>query len=490
MARGLPFTLRLAVIALLCAAARAQYAVAFFGDQQSASDNMQSYVVSNDALTLEGMAVVRSSSTLNIGNISVTVRACGTGDIASEGGLDPSDCFPFSVSALTCLSFPCVVPVTSSAFNWCNQIGKAIIIESRKEPNKAPFYSVQAVLGFGNLTSIDCPYTKNPPTPSAIVKMTSVSSPVVGTIVFQLRGRALSVSGFFSGLQPAASCGIHVHDRGDVRDDKGALATGMHFMFTGQSHGLVNNTARHTGDLGNINADSNGVSAFNILVPLDMQPALTLLAEQGSAIGRSVILHYGTDDGYSQPAGNSGRRVAQGVVGYLTNATSSAVLRLLNPQEGGFACACILCGPAGAYSGYCFASDCNKPPPNCGGSTPPSVAPPTTNPAVSTAVIVAAVVAPLALIVVAVRAFSMCCSTLYQPCRLLQRAPSTIGAQGTDASAGGRVHQVFSQDESFSGATPEWAPCLRPSVVGSCALFGKCIFANPPHPTYCFYARS
>ncbi len=408
MARCRHYTLRLVLITLwCCAAARAQYAVAFFGDQQSASDNMQSYVVSNDENTLEGIAVVRSSSTSDTGNISVTFRACGTGDIASEGGLDPSDsdCFPFLVIGFTCPSFPCLVPVTPIAFNWCNQIGKAIIIESRKEPSKTPFSSVQAVLGFGNLTSNDCPYTKNPPTTSAIVKMTSVSSSAVGTIVFQLLGRALSVSGFFSGLQPAASCGLHVHNRGDIRDGKGALTTGMHFMFNGQSHGLLNNTARHTGDLGNINSDSNGFSAFNILVPLDMEPALTLLGEQGSAIGRSVILHVGTDDG-SQPAGNSGRRVAQGVVGFLSNASSSAVLRLLNPkpsESGGFACVCTLCGPAGAYSGYCFASDCNKPPPNCGGSPSPSVAPPPANPAVSTAVIVAAVVAPLALIAVAVR---------------------------------------------------------------------------------------
>lgn len=406
----LPLTLTLAVTLLLCgSAARAQHAVAFFGDQQSAADAMQSYLMSKDAQTIEGLVVVRSPSSSNTGNISVTALACSTGDIASEGGLDPSQCYPFAVVGFTCLSFPCSVPVTPTPLDWCNQIGKAIRIESRKEPSKALFFSIQAVVGFGNLSSTSCLFPKNPPATSAIVQMKSVASAVVGTIVFQLYGRALSASGFFSGLQPTSSCGIHVHSYGDIRDDKAALTTGMHFMFANQSHGLVNNTNRHTGDLGNIVADSYGFAAFNILVPLDLQPALTLLSEPGSAVGRSVILHASFDDGVTQPAGNSGRRVAQGVVGYLANASSSAVLRLLSSQVGpaaGFACACTLCGPAGAYYGYCFARDCNKPPPNCGGGgSSPATAPATAPAAVSTAVIVAAVVAPVALIIVAVREF-------------------------------------------------------------------------------------
>jgi Cu/Zn superoxide dismutase len=72
----------------------------------------------------------------------------------------------------------------------------------------------------------------------------------------------------------------------------------MHFMYSGQLHGLVSNPKRHTGDLGNIVTDKYGISAFNILVPLDIDtgPILTVLSQNGSAIGRSVILHANADD--------------------------------------------------------------------------------------------------------------------------------------------------------------------------------------------------
>jgi hypothetical protein len=144
---------------------------------------------------------------------------------------------------------------------------------------------------------------------------------------------------------------------------------------------LVANTNRHTGDLGNIVTDKNGISAFNILVPLDIDfgPTLTLLSQNGSAVGRSVIVHAGTDDGVTQPTGNSGARIAQGVIGYAGNVTTSDILFLLNQgTPGGFYCTCTLCASSGVeYAGYCLKSDCGRPPPTCSPPSPPP-APPVT----------------------------------------------------------------------------------------------------------------
>ena len=149
----------------------------------------------------------------------------------------------------------------------------------------------------------------------------------------------------------------------------------MHFMFPGQQHGLVSNMRRHSGDLGSIVADKYGISAFNILLPLDIDtgPILTLLSQNGSAIGRSVILHAKADDGVTQPTGNSGARIAQGVVGYAKNVTTSEVIELLNQgTPDGFYCACTLCSAAGVeYAGFCSKSDCSRPPSKCSPPSPP-----------------------------------------------------------------------------------------------------------------------
>jgi len=66
---------------------------------------------------------------------------------------------------------------------------------------------------------------------------------------------------------------------------------------------------RHGGDLGNLRADANGFAHASIEVT-----GITLGTEPNSIIGRAVIVHAGPDDLKSQPAGNSGARVACGLV--------------------------------------------------------------------------------------------------------------------------------------------------------------------------------
>jgi Cu/Zn superoxide dismutase len=373
-------------MALLCSSpARAQLAVAFF-DDFGGLDPRQSYLVSTDGRTLEGEVMVKYRGFLLSG--SFELKICETGDIASQSNLDEckAKSQPFLTNGITCSSDVCSVKLQSVPIpynNFCDLFGKAILIDFFQEPGHVIFEPGQtkAVFGFGNVTSADCPFARN--SAAAIVKMKQtepVPGQIRGTIIFQQLGRALSVSGFVTGLSSSAApyaLGMHLHTFGDIRDNKGASTTGMHFMFPGQQHGLVNNTKRHTGDLGNIVTDVQGNAAFNILVPLEIDtgPILTLLSQDGSAIGRSVILHERQDDGVTQPTGNSGSRIAQGVVGSAKNVTTTDIITLLN-QEGfpqGFYCACTLCSPAGVeYAGFCLKSDCNLPPPKCSPPPPPT----------------------------------------------------------------------------------------------------------------------
>jgi len=59
--------------------------------------------------------------------------------------------------------------------------------------------------------------------------------------------------------------------------------------------------------LGNITADANGVAKVDVkLKGVDLHALL----------GRSLVVHKDPDDLKSQPAGNSGPRIAVGVIGY------------------------------------------------------------------------------------------------------------------------------------------------------------------------------
>jgi hypothetical protein len=62
----------------------------------------------------------------------------------------------------------------------------------------------------------------------------------------------------------------------------------------------------------------------------------------------------------TQPTGNSGARVAQGVIGYASTASSSSVIALLKSS---FACSCTLTDAASGatYNAFCSAAACATP---------------------------------------------------------------------------------------------------------------------------------
>ena len=62
--------------------------------------------------------------------------------------------------------------------------------------------------------------------------------------------------------------------------------------------------------MGNIEADASGVGKLDYL-----DHNMSLANDEQSIIGRSVVVHAKADDLKSQPAGDSGARVACGVIG-------------------------------------------------------------------------------------------------------------------------------------------------------------------------------
>ncbi|MDQ3704781.1 MAG: superoxide dismutase family protein [Chloroflexota bacterium] len=109
--------------------------------------------------------------------------------------------------------------------------------------------------------------------------------------------------------------GIHVHAVGTCEPDKQFSTAGPHFNPTGAQHGLRNPQGPHVGDLPNLSVDATGAGMLEYtsnLISLSPGPN-NIFDEDGAAI----VIHAGMDDEVSDPAGNSGARVACGVIGLL-----------------------------------------------------------------------------------------------------------------------------------------------------------------------------
>lgn len=131
---------------------------------------------------------------------------------------------------------------------------------------------------------------------------------VSGTVNFTQKGEVVLVEAKINGLKANGTHGFHIHEKGNCSAADGSSAGG-HFNPAGSQHGGPSGNARHAGDLGNLKADANGYAQVSLEVR-----GISLGTEATSVIGRAVIVHAGVDDQKSQPAGNSGARVACGLI--------------------------------------------------------------------------------------------------------------------------------------------------------------------------------
>jgi Cu-Zn family superoxide dismutase len=131
------------------------------------------------------------------------------------------------------------------------------------------------------------------------------NSKVTGTVTFTKSGDDVEVVGEIQNLTPGKH-GFHIHDKGDCSAPDAASAGG-HFNPTHQHHGGPSTAERHTGDLGNIEADKSGNAHIQWKGKMSLSGA-------DSIIGKSVVVHEKEDDLKTDPSGNSGARIACGVI--------------------------------------------------------------------------------------------------------------------------------------------------------------------------------
>ncbi len=128
-------------------------------------------------------------------------------------------------------------------------------------------------------------------------------SDVKGTVTFSQSGDAVQVEANVMGLSEGMH-GFHIHETGDCSAPD-ASSAGGHFNPAGNEHGARTDSARHMGDMGNIEADAEGNATASFT---------DSVIEMDQIMGKAVIVHSGEDDLTSQPSGAAGNRMACGVI--------------------------------------------------------------------------------------------------------------------------------------------------------------------------------
>jgi len=130
-----------------------------------------------------------------------------------------------------------------------------------------------------------------------------------GTAILTRAGDKLTLSVALAGL-PAGEKGMHLHMVGKCEAPAFASAGG-HLNPHGKQHGSQNPAGSHLGDLPNILLGSNGTGAVTTALSgsaTELEPILF------DADGTAIMVHTAADDYKTDPTGNSGARIACGVL--------------------------------------------------------------------------------------------------------------------------------------------------------------------------------
>lgn len=135
---------------------------------------------------------------------------------------------------------------------------------------------------------------------------------VTGVInLSQPEGGETTISWKIEGLVPGPH-GFHIHEFADFSN--GCMSAGPHYNPHGKTHGAQCDEERHVGDLGNVEANADGVAEGSVT------DKLIQLSGDFSVVGRSFMVHADVDDlgkgghDLSKTTGNAGARLACGEI--------------------------------------------------------------------------------------------------------------------------------------------------------------------------------
>lgn len=130
----------------------------------------------------------------------------------------------------------------------------------------------------------------------------------VGRVTLKEDGAEIEVQVRVNGLPPGLH-GMHLHEA--ARCEGPAFQTaGAHLNPTGKKHGHQNPQGPHLGDLGNIQVGGDRRGEVTVEVSgAETQSGLRTFLGLGQG-GLALVIHADRDDEVTDPAGNSGARIA------------------------------------------------------------------------------------------------------------------------------------------------------------------------------------
>ncbi len=138
---------------------------------------------------------------------------------------------------------------------------------------------------------------------SAKAELKDVQGKVVGTATLNEVSGGVKIALRASGLKPGDH-GFHLHAVGKC-EPPAFTSAGGHFNPGNKKHGKKNPEGAHAGDLPNLKVGANGTGSIDATAG-----GVTLK----DVAGLALVIHADPDDEKTDPTGNSGARVACGVI--------------------------------------------------------------------------------------------------------------------------------------------------------------------------------
>lgn len=155
-----------------------------------------------------------------------------------------------------------------------------------------------------------CAGTVGETAPTATADIRNADGETIATAILSQEGDEVAIEVHGTAV-PAGAHGIHLHETGTCTPPDFSSAGG-HFNPATRQHGFENPAGPHAGDLLNMDAAADGTGHY-----MEQNDRVTLRAGDNSlfdADGTAIVVHAGPDDYRTDPAGDSGSRIACGVV--------------------------------------------------------------------------------------------------------------------------------------------------------------------------------